>query len=82
MEKGLVKCEIPFLSSGRQKRIDLLIDSKNCAYIIDYKSGIAKGEHTLQVKDYVESVQKMLNKPVEGYIFYLLSGEKGNLVKI
>ncbi|MDD6055487.1 MAG: RecB-like helicase [Helicobacteraceae bacterium] len=82
MEKGLVKCEIPFLSSGRQKRIDLLIDNKNCAYIIDYKSGIAKGEHTLQVKDYVESVQKMLNKPVEGYIFYLLSGEKGNLVKI
>ncbi len=80
LAKGKVKCEIPFLSSGRQKRLDLLIIGKKEAFVVDYKSGVPKESHSVQVREYIESVSAILHKKTYGYIFYT-QGE-GRLVEV
>lgn len=80
LAKGSVKCEIPFLSSGRQKRLDLLIVGEKEAFIVDYKSGAPKESHRIQVREYMESVNAILNKKAYGYIFYTQG--KGRLVEV
>ena len=79
--KGKVKCEIPFLSNGKQKRLDLLILGKDEAWIVDYKSGAPRDSHAVQVREYVECVSKILHKKTHGYIFYNREQE-GKLVEI
>ena len=79
--KGKVKCEIPFLSNGKQKRLDLLILGKNEAWIVDYKSGAPRDSHAVQVREYVECVSEILHKKTHGYILYN-SEQEGKLVEI
>ncbi|WP_416863391.1 hypothetical protein [Helicobacter ganmani] len=80
MAKGKVKCEIPFLFDGKQKRLDLLIIGDEQAFIVDYKSGSPKESHRVQVREYMESVSAILHKTAYGYIFYT-QGE-GRLVEV
>lgn len=85
ISKGKVKCEVPFLSNNRQKRLDLLVENDTHVWIIDYKSGAINVKHNAQVSDYVTSIGKMLNKTTYGYVFYLFQeklGEKGKLVQV
>ncbi len=80
MAKGKVKCEIPFLSNGRQKRLDLLIIGEKEAFIVDYKSGKQRESYATQVLEYMRSVREILQKPTYGFIFYA-EGE-GRLVEV
>lgn len=80
LAKGKVKCEIPFLFGGKQKRLDLLIVGEEQAFIVDYKSGSPKESHRAQVREYMESVSAILHKTTYGYIFYT-RGE-GRLVEV
>ncbi|WP_297809576.1 RecB-like helicase [uncultured Helicobacter sp.] len=80
LAKGKVKCEIPYLSCGRQKRLDLLVIGDKEAFVVDYKSGAPKESHLIQVREYIESVRFMLQKETYGYIFYT-QGE-GRLVEV
>lgn len=80
LAKGKVKCEIPYLSCGKQKRLDLLVVGEKEAFVVDYKSGLPKESHKLQVREYVESVNAILHKETYGYIFYT-QGE-GRLVEV
>lgn len=80
--KGKVKCEVPFLSNGREKRLDLLIEGENSAWIVDYKSGKQDDSHVEQVRDYMESVQQMLHKKTYGYVFYTQEAQEGKLIEI
>lgn len=80
LAKGKVKCEIPFLFGGRQKRLDLLVLGDKETFIVDYKSGAPKESHVVQVREYMESVSAMLQKKTYGYIFYT-RGE-GRLVEV
>ncbi|MDY5616824.1 MAG: RecB-like helicase [Helicobacter sp.] len=80
LAKGKVKCEIPFLSNGRQKRLDLLVIGENEAFVIDYKSGAQRESYATQVLEYMQSVGEILQKPVRGFVFYT-EGE-GRLVEV
>lgn len=80
--KGKIKCEVPFLSNGRQKRLDLLVIGKESAWIVDYKSGLPNELHAVQVHEYMDSVRQMLDKKTYGYIFYTKEEKKGKLVEI
>ena len=82
MAKGSVKCEVPFLSNGKQKRLDLLILGEKEAWIIDYKSGIQREQHKAQVREYVESMVQILHKKTYGYIFYTNEGQEGKIVEV
>ncbi|TLD85155.1 RecB-like helicase [Helicobacter sp. MIT 11-5569] len=82
MAKGRVKYEVPFLENGKQKRIDLLILGEDSAWIVDYKSGNPDESHTIQVREYMESMRKMLHKNTYGYVFYTKEGQKGKLIEI
>lgn len=80
LTKGKVKCEIPFLSNGRQKRLDLLVIGENEAFVIDYKSGMQRESYITQVLEYMQSVEEILQKPTRGFVFYT-EGE-GRLVEV
>ena len=82
--KGSVKCEVSFLSNGRQKRLDLLILGQDAAWIVDYKTGVPDVSHAQQVREYMEFVGGMLKKKTYGYLFYTHSKEEqeGQLIKV
>ncbi|WP_104721137.1 RecB-like helicase [Helicobacter mesocricetorum] len=80
LQKGSVKCEVSFLSNGRQKRLDLLVENEEEAFIIDYKSGQPNSAYEIQMREYMQSVTMILKKRVYGYIFY--TQDSGRLVKI
>lgn len=80
LHKGVVKCEIPFLSNGKQKRLDLLVIGDNEAFIVDYKSGAMNPKHIEQVQEYKHYVGEMLNYKIYGYIFYTKGN--GKLVEV
>ncbi|MGP1450784.1 MAG: RecB-like helicase [Wolinella sp.] len=71
LNKGAIKCEVPFLEKGRMRRIDLLCDSPECTYIVDYKSSfITRESYFQQVESYKSFVQKALEKPARGFLLY------------
>ncbi len=80
LQKGSVKCELPFLSNGRQKRLDLLVENEKEAFIVDYKSGQPKSAYEIQMREYMQSIKVILKKQVYGYIFY--TEDSGKLVEI
>ncbi|MDE5602952.1 MAG: hypothetical protein K2I71_03405, partial [Helicobacter sp.] len=80
LQKGRVKCEVPFLSNGKQKRLDLLVENEKEAFIVDYKSGQPNPAYEIQMREYMQSITMILKKQVYGYIFYTEDG--GKLVEI
>ncbi len=55
---------------GQRFRIDLLVESEDEFFVIDYKVGNRSSEHSLQVRKYCE-ILKVLNKKINGYLCYL-----------
>ena len=80
LSKGRIECELPFLSSGKQKRLDLLVEGEDKIYIVDYKSGKESSIYHTQIKEYLALAQKFYKKEARGYIFYT-QGE-GKIVEI
>jgi exodeoxyribonuclease V beta subunit len=58
---------------GEFKQIDLLLEYPDRTVVIDYKSSEKyAGHHRAQVRHYVEAIGKILGKPAEGKVVYLL----------
>ena len=69
--------EYHFFDEKRQKEgiIDLLIETKDTFLIIDYKlKEIEKESYQSQVKGYIEYIESITDKKVEGYLYSLLDG--------
>lgn len=62
------------LPGGKQKRPDRIILNEEEAVIVDFKTGEAKSSYAAQVKEYMELVAKLSQKPSRGYLCYLESG--------
>ncbi len=55
--------------------IDLIVETKACFMVIDYKlKNIDKPAYEQQVQGYVNTLQNLSDKPVEGYLYSLLLG--------
>lgn len=59
----------------QELRPDRVIVDDNKTIVIDYKFGRPKEEHQLQVANYMQQLRKMGHPHVEGYIWYLYSGQ-------
>ena len=62
------------LPGGKQKRPDRIILRTNESIIVDFKTGEAQERYGLQVREYMNLVQKLTQKPVKGYLCYLETG--------
>ena len=63
------------LPGGSSKRPDRIIVQKQQAVVIDFKTGEEKEDHQNQVREYMELVKGLTQKPTEGYLVYIESGE-------
>ena len=63
------------LPGGAVKRPDRMILKEDKAILIDFKTGKAKGFHESQLQEYMVLVRELTQKPTEGYLVYIESGE-------
>lgn len=62
------------LPGGRHKRPDRILITAEKAVVIDFKTGVEKTSHQNQVREYVNLVSTLTQKPTEGYLVYIESG--------
>jgi ATP-dependent exoDNAse (exonuclease V) beta subunit len=62
------------LPGGKQKRPDRIILKADEALIVDFKTGEAQSRYASQVREYMELVSKLAQKPAKGYLCYLETG--------
>jgi ATP-dependent exoDNAse (exonuclease V) beta subunit len=75
LENATLRREQSIAYKGEFKQIDLLIEYPDRCLVIDYKSSEKFAiHHQNQVKDYVRAVEKIMDKPTEGAVVYLLRG--------
>ena len=68
--------EFEFIYNENNGIIDLLIDDGKKMIVVDYKmSEINKESYINQVKNYMDIVNKIFNKDVEGYIYSIMKCE-------
>lgn len=67
------------LPSGKQKRPDRIILRENVSIIVDFKTGEALEKYEHQVREYMELIQTLTEKPVKGYLCYLETGKIENI---
>lgn len=71
LAQGSVYTEVSFLLNGEMFRIDTLIVSDACCYVLDYKStSLDKKQHQQQVQGYMKFVQNLFAKKTFGYLIY------------
>ena len=71
-----VKTEVPVLPrSGQISRMDRVMIDQDRVIVVDYKTGIFRPEHKIQVREYKQILQQMGYKNVEGFLLYLGNGE-------
>lgn len=71
----LIRNEAEFIGeNGKIFRIDRLVEDKEQAFIIDYKTGI-RGNYSAQMENYIITVSQALGKPAKGFFYYIDSGE-------
>jgi len=63
------------LPGGKQKRPDRIILRETESIIVDFKTGEELEKYGKQVRDYMDLVQKLTQKPVKGYLCYLETGK-------
>lgn len=62
------------LPGGRSKRPDRILVADKKAVVVDFKTGEEKQIHQNQVKEYIQLVRALTDKPTEGYLVYIDSG--------
>ncbi|RAI88282.1 UvrD-helicase domain-containing protein [Algoriphagus yeomjeoni] len=62
------------LPGGKQKRPDRIILNEHEALVVDFKTGEAQPRYANQVREYMELVSKLSQKPTKGYLCYLETG--------
>jgi exodeoxyribonuclease V beta subunit len=66
--------ELPITINNEAKQIDLILESEDEIFVIDYKSSLKfQNKHKEQVKHYVKAIEKIMQKPTKGFLIYLLS---------
>ena len=56
---------------GMQKRPDRILIAKDEALVIDFKTGVKRESHELQVREYMALVATLTQLPVKGFLCYL-----------
>ncbi|BDC98228.1 UvrD-helicase domain-containing protein [Persicobacter psychrovividus] len=75
-EHVIVKTEVPVLpKDGKMIRLDRVVLDGDQATIIDYKTGIQKGQDVRQVQNYMQMMVDMGYQQVKGYLLYLHDGK-------
>jgi len=75
-ENWQVKNEADIISSdGQLLRPDRVMLQGQHALVVDYKTGAPSGSHVKQLKRYIQTLQEMGYRPVQGYIYYLNLGQ-------
>ncbi|WP_296705646.1 exodeoxyribonuclease V subunit beta, partial [Algoriphagus sp.] len=73
--KGILLAEQGILlPGGKQKRPDRIILNDEEALIVDFKTGEAQSRYANQVREYMDLVSKLSQKPTKGYLCYLETG--------
>ena len=67
------------LPDGSTQRPDRVLSDEQKVKVIDFKSGEKYASHQRQVQTYIDTLQSMQSKPVEGYLIYL---DKSELVSV
>ena len=68
--------ELEFIDSDKHGFIDLVVEYENEYRIIDYKlSNIEDDNYISQLKGYKNYLSKMVNKPINLYLYSLFKGE-------
>lgn len=62
------------LPGGVSKRPDRILVKEDKAVVIDFKTGSEKENHQIQVREYIELVRNLTQKPTEGFLVYIESG--------
>lgn len=57
------------------RRPDKIIFKPNLTIILDYKTGLPKGSHQKQMQEYISLIEKIVETPVEGYLYYTTGNE-------
>ena len=55
---------------SRIQRPDRICVFENNLAVVDFKTGIVKEEHKVQVEDYVQLLAKIEDRPINGYLMY------------
>ena len=64
--------EAGYIENGEFRRIDVLLEYEDCAYVIDYKSAYRDDSaYKDQVRAYVKAAERFLNKPTGGALLFL-----------
>ncbi|WNJ18570.1 UvrD-helicase domain-containing protein [Pontibacter sp. G13] len=75
-----VKSEADIIhASGKLLRPDRVMMRAQHAVVLDYKTGMANSKHAGQVQQYMEALTEMGFTTVEGYLYYV---ESGDLVQV
>ncbi len=56
---------------GLQRRPDRILITNEAALVIDFKTGVKRDSHEVQVREYMALVQTLTQLPVKGYLCYL-----------
>jgi len=73
--KGVLLAEQGILlPGGKKKRPDRIILTENEAVIVDFKTGEAQSRYASQVREYMDLVSNLSQKPTKGYLCYLETG--------
>lgn len=76
-----VKTEAPVLPfSGDIKRFDRVMLKDKEAIVVDFKSGIPRETHRIQIINYTHLLKEMNYTPVHGYLVYLADGAVEKIV--
>ena len=59
------------MPGGTQKRPDRILIAKDEALVIDFKTGVKRESHELQVREYMALVATLTQLPVKGFLCYL-----------
>jgi len=75
-KKWKIRTECEILYQGAALRPDRIVEyNSNEVDIIDYKTGVSKESHQIQVKKYMEVLREMGFGEVRGYLLYTDKGE-------
>ena len=70
--KVKTECEIFYLpSESGVIRLDRYADLPDVIYLIDYKTGKEDKKHNSQVREYVNALKEMTDKPIKAFLVYL-----------
>lgn len=74
--------ELPITINNEAKQIDLILQSEDEIFVIDYKSSLKfQNKHKEQVTHYVKAIETIMQKPTKGFLIYLL-GDRVEMVLV